>query len=144
MKLADKGPIAPPPVLDGPARRVAQKIRSWPGVVAATHWYLLDRSRVDGADFYVGERELGHIHLDGAIHLAATRTLRAMLVANGQAAPFRWNDAWVQYRIRTQADVAHALWLFRLGYDRLTGVGIAALRQRVRSAGDPPARKQPM
>jgi hypothetical protein len=47
------------------------------------------------------------------------------------ADPFEWGDAWVQYRIRKKADVDHALWLFRLGYDRLNGTGIAILRQRV-------------
>jgi hypothetical protein len=131
MKLVAKGPIKPPPVLKGPAQLVSQDIQSWPGIVAATHWFLHDRTQVDGADFYVGDRELGHIHLEGEIHLGTTRTLAAMLIAHGLADPFKWNDAWVQYSIRTRADVDHALWLFRLGYYRLTGTGIATLRQRV-------------
>ena len=114
MKLADKGPIEPPPVLKGAAQLVSQDIQSWPGIVAATHWFLYDRTQVDGADFYVGERELGHIHLDGEIHLGATRTLAAMLIEHGLADPFEWSDAWVQYPIRKKADVDHALWLFRL------------------------------
>ena len=109
----------------------AQEIQSWPGIVAATHWFLYDRTQVDGADFYVGERELGHIHLDGEIHLGATRTLAAMLIEHDLADPFEWGDAWVQYPICKKADVGHAVWLFRLGYDRLNGTGIARLRQRV-------------
>jgi hypothetical protein len=131
MKLADKGPIKPPPVLKGPAQFVSQEIQSWPGIVAATHWFLYDQTQVDGADFYVSDRELGHIHLDGEIHLGTTRTLAAMLIEHGLADPFEWGDAWVQYRIRKKADVDHALWLFRLSYDRLNGTGIAILRQRV-------------
>ena len=131
MKLADKGPIKPPPALKGPAQLVSQEIQSWPGIVAATHWFLYDRTQVDGADFYVGERELGHIHLDGEIHLGATRTLAAMLIEHDLADPFEWGDAWVQYPICKKADVGHAVWLFRLGYDRLNGTGIARLRQRV-------------
>src|SRR5262249_1401967 len=55
MKLADKGPIKPPPALKGPAQLVSQEIQSGPGIVAATHWFLYDRTKVDGADFYVGE-----------------------------------------------------------------------------------------
>src|SRR6516225_9306789 len=97
MKLADKGPIKPPPALKGAAQLVSQEIQSWPGIVAATHWFLYDRTQVDGADFYVGERELGHIHLDGEIHLGATRTLAAMLIEHDLADPFEWGDAWVQY-----------------------------------------------
>ena len=40
MKLADKGPIKPPPVLKGPAQLVSLEIQSWPDIVAATHWFL--------------------------------------------------------------------------------------------------------
>jgi len=54
-----------------------------------------------------------------------------MLIEHGLADSFEWSDAWVQYRIRKKADVNPALWLFRLGYDRLNGIGIAMLRQRV-------------
>jgi hypothetical protein len=138
VKLADKGPIKPPPLLKGPAQSVSQEIQSWPGIVAATHWFLHDRTQVDGADFYAGDRELGHIHLDGEIHLGLTRTLGATLIERGLAHPFEWHDAWVQYPIRTKADIAHALWLFRLGYDRLTGTDIATLRRRVLGYSVPP------
>jgi hypothetical protein len=131
MKLADKGPIKPPPVLKGPAQIVSLEIQSWPGIIAATHWFLLDQTQVDGADFYVGERELGHIHLDGEIHLSVTRLLAATLIEHGLADRFEWGNAWVQYPIRRKADVDHALWLFHLAYDRLTGTGITTLRQRV-------------
>src|SRR5258708_4815396 len=93
MKLADKGPIKPPPVLKGQAQFVSQEIQSWPGIVAATHWFLYDQTQVDGAYFDVGERELGHIPLDGEIHLGTTRTLAAMLIEHGLADPFEWGDA---------------------------------------------------
>jgi Family of unknown function (DUF5519) len=138
VKLADKGPIKPPPLLKGPAQSVSREIQSWPGIVAATHWFLHDRTQVDGADFYAGDRELGHIHLGGEIHLGLTRTLGATLIERGLAHPFEWHDAWVQYPIRTKADIAHALWLFRLGYDRLTGTDIATLRRRVLGYSVPP------
>src|SRR5262245_20981219 len=96
MKLSDKGEIRPPPVLKGPAQLVAAKVQRWPKIVAATHWQFDDPSQVDGADFYVGARELGHIHLDGEIHLGTSRVLRAELLARGLAEPLEWNSAWVQ------------------------------------------------
>jgi hypothetical protein len=131
MKLTDKGDIRPPPILTGPAQRVSREIQSWPKIVAATHWYLHDRTQVDGADFYVGERELGHIHLDGEIHLGTTKALRAALIEQRLAEPFEWHEAWVQFSIRSKADAEHALWLFRLAYDRLSGANAASLKQRV-------------
>lgn len=131
MKLSDKGQIQPPPVLKGNAQTLSEAIQSWPGVVAATHWYLHDRSRVDGADFYVGERELGHIHLDGEIHLALTKPLASLLIQRDLAEPFPWAENWVQFPIWSAADAEHATWLFRLGYDRLGGAAAATLRQQV-------------
>ena len=86
---ADKGPIAPPPRLGGPSGEVVEDIASWACVTATAHWDLFDRSRVDGVDFYRGDVELGHIHLDGAIHLATSRDLGGLLVAEGLAWPFR-------------------------------------------------------
>ena len=131
MRLEDKGEIRPPPVLGTHPQRVSLAIQSWPGVIAATHWHLYDRTQVDGADFYLGRRELGHIHLDGEIHLLATKGLRNALVSHGLAEPFVWSDGWVQYTIRTKADVQHGLWLFRLAYDRLSGVARPELQSRL-------------
>ena len=77
MKRADKGPIAPPPALDGPLGLIAGAVANWPGVSATAHWDLYDPSRIDGIDFYVGVTELGHVHLDGSLHLATGSALDA-------------------------------------------------------------------
>ena len=75
MSPADKGSMAPAPKLTGSLGEVASAVLAWPGVKATTHWHLLDRSRVDGVDFYVDQEELGHLHLDGSLHLATNSTL---------------------------------------------------------------------
>jgi len=134
MRLEAKGEIRPPPKLKGPAQSVAMEIQSWRGVIAATHWFLHDRTQVDGADFYVQEKELGHIHLDGELHLALTVGLRHQLIEAGRATAFRWAENWVQAPISSRQDARNAVWLFRLGYDRLTGVPISDLRRRVRES----------
>ena len=113
-----KGPLAPPPMLGGPAQAVADAIAAWPEVKTTTHWHFNDQTRVDGIDFYVGPDELGHIHLDGSIHLATTPGLRAKLVAEGLGKPFPWANGW------TMADVGRlgvdrAIALFRRNYDRI-------------------------
>jgi Luciferase len=69
---------------------------------APTHWLLDDPTQVDGADFYVGERELGHIHLDGEIHLGLARSLRKALIDAEHAEPFRWAKDWVQFSIKNK------------------------------------------
>jgi hypothetical protein len=134
MRLETKGEIRPPPKLKGPAQSVSLEIQSWPGVIAATHWFLYDRTQVDGADFYVGEKELGHIHLDGELHLCVTVGLRRRLIAAGLAEALPWAEDCVQAPISSRRDARSALWLFRLGYDRLTGAPISELRRRVREA----------
>lgn len=132
MRLESKGVVRPPPKLAGPAQAVSAEIQSWPKIRAATHWYLYDRTQVDGADFYVGARELGHIHLDGEIHLALTPGLAQRLIEAGLAAEFPWGSDWVQAPIRTKVEARRAIWLFRLGYDRIRGAGIRELRERIR------------
>ena len=118
LPRADKGPVEPPPPLGGSLKEVADAVIGWPGVSATTHWDLTRPTRVDGIDFYVDEQELGHIHLDGSIHLATTPALGAALVAEGLARPFRWGEGWVCENVRSLGGDA-AIGLFRRNYDRL-------------------------
>jgi len=122
MKLGEKGRRVAPPVLEEWAQVVSIEIQSWPGVISATHWFLHDPTQVDGADFYVGDAELGHLHLDGELHLGLTQPLRRALITAKLAEPFRWARDWVQFSIIDLSSALHAIWLFRLGYDRLHGI----------------------
>ena len=85
LPRAAKGPLAPPPGLDGALEAISGAIAAWPSVEATTHWHLNDKTQVDGIDFYVGDDELGHIHLDGSIHLATTPELGGRMVSEGSA-----------------------------------------------------------
>ncbi len=132
MTLAEKGPLAPVPALATLLEPISQTIQTWPGIVAAAHWDLFRVGEVvDGADFYVGEVELGHIHLNGEVHLATSPALGAALVAAGLARPLRWGGAayrgWTETSVRTAADAARAQRLLELNYRRLTGEAEAAL-----------------
>lgn len=137
MKLAEKGHYAPPPRLPVHAQAVSRSLAKWPGVHARTHWLLGDETEVDGADFYVGEAELGHIHLDGEAHIAVPAAVRKALIAAGLAAPFRWSQAFVVFKITAAVDVAAALALFQIAYDRLQGVSSAELVARCASLARP-------
>jgi len=134
MKLAEKGRFAPPPALPRHAQAVAETIAAWPSVHARTHWLLGDEREIDGADFYLGEDELGHIHLDGEAHIAVSKPMREALVAAGLAKPFRWNGAFVVFRIETAADRVHAEALFKLSYQRRLGATDAQLLKTIGAA----------
>ncbi len=131
MLLAEKGRFAPPPSLPPHAQAVSEVIAAWPSVHARTHWLLGDEQAVDGADFYLGQEELGHIHLDGEAHIAVSKALRVALIEAGLAKPFRWNSSFVVFRIESAKDRALAEALFRLSYQRLQGASDAQLLKRI-------------
>ena len=133
MKLSEQGHFAPPPRLPIHAQAVAQALASWPGVHARTHWLLGNESQVDGADFYVGERELGHIHLQGEAHIAVSKPLAKALIAARLAEPFPWSQDFVVYSIAAAADIPRAHALFALAYDQLQGVSSTELTARCAS-----------
>lgn len=113
-----KGPLAPPPRLDGDLQAVVDAVAAWSEVEASVHWHLNDHRRVDGVDFYVGPEELGHLHLDGSIHLATSPQLMAALVAEERGRPFRWAHGWTEARV-DRLGVEGAVAIFRRNYDRL-------------------------
>ncbi len=135
MKLSEKGRFSAPPALPEHAQIASKSIASWADVHARTHWLLGDETQVDGADFYVGEEEIGHLHLDGQAHVATGLVLRKALVAAKLASPFRWSSKFVVHDVARAADVEHALWLFRLAYDRAKGMTDADLITRVHEYG---------
>ena len=134
IHLRNEGPIKPAPRLEGVAEEVSSEIRSWPAIIAATHWQRGDPTRVDGAEFHVEEAgELGHIHLDGQFHLVMSKPLRAQLVELHLAQPFIWQQAWVTASIASSRDIDQAIWLFRLGYDRLCAVPEETLATQIQA-----------
>ncbi len=118
MRRSAKGPVVAPALLDHELQSIVDAVATWQGINTTVHWHLVDRSRVDGVDFYFGEEELGHLHLDGSIHLATSSLLAKTLISEGAARPFRYLQGWVEEnarRIGTEAAVA----LFRRNYVRL-------------------------
>lgn len=118
MPRSKKGPVRPPPVLEGALATVADAVAGWPGVSATVHWNQFQRGKVDGTDFYLGDEELGHLHLDGSIHLATSPDLGQALVAEGLARPFRYQAGWVEEQVRRIGSEA-AVALFRRNYDHM-------------------------
>lgn len=133
MRRSEKGHFAPPPVLSPKhAQALSETLARWPGLEARTHWFLGDESTVDGSDFYVGEEELGHLHLDGEAHVAVGTKLRDALVEAELAHPFVYSRAFVTWPVESPAAREHAEWLFSLRYGLLTGGSMDDALRRVR------------
>jgi hypothetical protein len=97
------------------ANRITEAILSWPGVSVEPH-------RFGGVEFRLRRRELGHLHGDRMADLPFPRSIRERLVTSGRAEPHHVlpDSGWVTRRIRSDADLAEVIDLFRLNYDRKT------------------------
>ena len=131
MKLAEKGKIIPPPELSKYSEIVSKEIQQWSEIIAATHWEIHDRNKPNGADFYLGELELGHIHLDGYIHIPSTKEFSAKLISEGLAQKFPYAANWIQFKISDIASSNQAIWLFNLHYQLLQGMNKEKLFQAI-------------
>ena len=91
---------------------IRQALTAWEGVTAHEH-------RFGGTEFRVGRRELGHLHRSFA-DLPFPRRIRDELVAAGRARPHHIlpNSGWVTVPMRTAAEVANVITLFRQNYER--------------------------
>jgi len=92
--------------------RVRETVASWEGVTTHNH-------RFGGVEFRLGRRELGHLHRAIA-DLPFPRRIRDDLVAAGRARPHHVlpESGWITVPMRTDADVANVIELFRQNYDR--------------------------
>ena len=120
MPRSKKGPVIPPPALSGVLAAVAEEITLWPGVIATGHWTFYKPRRIDGIDFYIGDEELGHIHLDGDLHLATSPSLAKAMIKEGLAKPFQYQEGWVHEDI-AKIGTSAAIALFRSNYERIVG-----------------------
>jgi len=94
-------------------KTIEHEVASWPGVSVAPH-------RFGGVEFKVGRRELGHLHGSRLADLPFPVKIRQELVASGRVEPHHFlpQTGWVSFRIRGAGDVAAAIALFRLNYER--------------------------
>jgi hypothetical protein len=96
---------------------VEREVVAWPGVERESGTF----GRFGITIYKVGKRQLGHIHHDGVADLQFPRAVHDWLIAEGRAQPHRGGfAAVVSYAIRQPEDVAGAVELFRMSYDRET------------------------
>lgn len=80
--------------------------------------------RFGGPAFQLGRRQLGHLHDAGErgafADIPLPRSLRDELIADGRARPHSAmpDSGWLTVPVRTAADLAGAVEVFRIAYER--------------------------
>ena len=94
-------------------KMLEDEISAWPNISVHPH-------RFGGKEFLFGNAEVGHIHTGGIVDIPFPRSVRDALLAEGLAEGHRWvpNSVWTTFRVRSEEDLKHALWLIRLSYIR--------------------------
>ena len=91
--------------------QLQQAVLSWPGMTASPH-------RFGGLEFNLGSVEVGHVHFNGMVDIPFNSKIRDQLIKEGQAEPHHLlkDTGWITFYIRSEADVEHAIRLFRISY----------------------------
>lgn len=110
--------ITKPAMLDW-MDEIEAAVITWPNARATTHKY-------GGLQFNYIKAEIGHIHGHGLLDMPLSRKVKAELMADGRIEDHHTfkNTGWISFYIRNRDDVAYALELLRLGYERLNGKNI--------------------
>ncbi len=90
---------------------VGEAVTAWEGVTVHEHQF-------GGIEFRVGRRQLGHLHRTFA-DLPFTMRVRDELISAGRAKPHHVHPdtGWVSVPMRTPAEVANVIDLFRRNYE---------------------------
>jgi hypothetical protein len=99
-----------------------KEISQWRDVSVHPH-------RFGGREFRFGDAEVGHMHIGGIVDIPFPRSVHDALIADGLAEQHHWvpDSGWITFRIRSEQDLPHVLWLMRLSY----------LRYALKTATDP-------
>ena len=92
-------------------KKLEEEVSGWPHISVHPH-------RFAGREFRFLSAELGHVHTGGIVDIPFPRSIHDALLAVGLAQEHRWvpNSGWITFRIRSEKDLKHALWLMRLSY----------------------------
>jgi Luciferase len=94
-------------------KKLEDVVASWPHISVHTH-------RFGGREFRFAHAEVGHVHNGGIVDIPFPRSIRDALLTEGLAEEHRWvpNSGWATFRVQSDKDLQHAVWLMRLSYFR--------------------------
>ncbi|MGA9507954.1 MAG: luciferase family protein [Candidatus Sulfotelmatobacter sp.] len=103
-------------------KKLEVEVSAWPNISVHPH-------RFGGREFLFGRAEVGHVHTRGIADIPFPRSIRDALLAEGLAEEHYWvpNSGWITFRVRSEDDLKHSVWLMRLSY----------LRYALRTSPDP-------
>lgn len=106
------------PTLDGASPAVDLALKELVGQIRDLPDVDVHLTRQRALGFFVGERELGHVHHRGQLDLAFPPEVRDQLVHEGKVDHHRivHDSCWVTHRLEQVDDVAEAVWLLRLAH----------------------------
>jgi hypothetical protein len=96
-----------------PLTKLENTVASWPRISVYPH-------RFGGREFRFANAEVGHVHDGGIVDIPFPRSIHDALLVEGLVEGHRWvpNSGWVTFRVRSDRDLQHAIWLMRLSYFR--------------------------
>ena len=94
-------------------KRLEETVTAWPRISVHAH-------RFGGREFRFANAEVGHVHYGGIVDIPFPRSIRDALLREELAEEHQWvpNSGWVTFRVRSDRDLQHAVWLMRLSYFR--------------------------
>jgi len=97
-----------------------KQVKTFEDVVSAWSRISVHPHRFGGMEFQFGDAEVGHVHRNGIVDIPFPRSIRDALLAASFAEEHHWipNSGWITFRMRSEEDLNHALWLMRLSYLR--------------------------
>jgi len=103
-------------------KKIEEIVASWPRISVHAHRFV-------GREFRFANAEVGHVHYGGVVDIPFPRSIRDALLTERLAEEHRWvpNSGWITFRVRSDRDLQHAVWLMRLSY----------LRYALKTAADP-------
>lgn len=95
-------------------QKLAETVLSWPGVTSRSH-------RFGGIEFSVKGKEIAHLHGDHHLDILFPKSTRNELVATGRAKPHHIypNTGWVTVLIHSESELANAIALLRMKYEKI-------------------------
>lgn len=95
-------------------QKIVETVLSWPGVTMEPH-------RFGGVAFSLDGKEIAHLHGDHHLDIQFSKSVRDELVATGRAKPHHIlpGSGWVTVYICSEQEIAHAIDLLRMKYDKL-------------------------
>jgi Family of unknown function (DUF5519) len=99
--------------MESVARQIQRELGTWSGVTVEAH-------RGGMVFFYLGRRELGHLHGDRMADFPFPVRIREKLVAERKVDLHYLHPqtGWTTYYIHGQEDIPAIIELFRMNYDR--------------------------